>query len=175
MCLSVVITGPICLFNGGNIIASLQSVFYGTRGLHMLQLHCDWRDATDLHGIRAALQPKCLFTHTFNSDRVSRVKAEEAGGPPPSRAERGRGPGMICVRLAPARVSTQRCSVKVCTPSGQTNWQARAASLWEGDVFTEWNIYMNGLLYAPQNMVFITQKHFSGLHFVPCPLQKYRR
>lgn len=141
MCLSVVITGPICLFNGGNVVASLHSVFYGTRGLHMLQLRCTrgcWRDATDLHGIRAALQPKCLFTLTFNSERVRRVKAEEAGGggPPPSKAEPSRGPGMICVRLAQASVSTQRCSLKVYMLSGQKNWHARASSL-EGDVFTE--------------------------------------
>lgn len=97
-----------------------------------------WRDATDLHGIRAALQPKCLFTLTFNSERVRRVKAEEAGETTAeqSRAEQSRGPGMICVRLAPARVSTQRCSVKVCMLSGQKNWQARAPSLVR-DVFTE--------------------------------------
>lgn len=150
MCLSVVITGPICLFNGGNIIASLHSVFYGTRGLHMLQLRCrrgSWRDATDLHGIRAALQPKCLFTLTFNSELVRRVKAEEAVGD--HRRAEHRGPGTICVRLAPVRVSTQRCSVKVCMLSGQKNWQAWVPSR-HGDVFRVKDLQgMNGLLYAP--------------------------
>lgn len=180
MCLSVVITGPICLFNGGNIIASLQSVFYGTRGLHMLQLHCDWRDATDLHGIRAALQPKCLFTHTFNSDRVRRVKAEEAGGPPPSRAEQSRaeqraGDDMCQTGTGPRfHTALQRESL-------HAEWADKLAgsssqSVGGGCIYrVEYLQGMNGLLYAPQNMVFIMQKKFWGVHFVPCPLQKYRR
>lgn len=97
-----------------------------------------WSDATDLHGIRAALQPWCLFTLTFNSEQVRRVKAEEAGGDH-HRAGQSREPRMICVRLAPARVSTRCCSVKVCRLSGQKNWQARVG--WEGDVFTQLKIY----------------------------------
>lgn len=61
MCLSVLITGPICLFNRGNIIASLSVCVcvcflrledaYGT-----VAVQRGWRDATELHGIRVVLQ-----------------------------------------------------------------------------------------------------------------------
>lgn len=123
----------------------------------MLQLHCNWRDATDLHGIRAALQPKCLFTHTFNSDRVRRVKAEEAGGPPPSRAEQRAGDDMCQTGTSPRFHTAQQ------RESLHAEWADElAASLGGGWIYrVEYLQGMNGLLYAtPEYGLHYTEKFF---------------
>lgn len=54
MYLSMVITGPICLLNGGNIIAWWRAcVCVIERFLWLLYTYKNWKDAIILHGSRA--------------------------------------------------------------------------------------------------------------------------
>lgn len=133
----MVITGPICLFNRGNIIASLHSVFDGTGGLHVT-IALQKGVAGGMPPICMELERRCslsvyLLLHSTQSE-WREWKQRKRGGPPLSRAEQKAGDDMCQTGSGPRlHTARQRESRQL---SGQENWQAGAPSQEEG-VFTE--------------------------------------
>lgn len=66
MYLSVVITGPIRLFNRGSSVASLQSAFgeSGGRMFGTVEAHRAWRGAIELRGIKAPVRQR-VFIYSY--------------------------------------------------------------------------------------------------------------